>query len=495
MRRLWLCAGLLASACALANTETPVEAGKEASPSFSLGSFFNKVTSTINGVLKPKGQEKTLLSEIKPGKYEPSSLALGMEKDLAQKRGQGYAMVASEDIQAYLMGIRQKLVGASGVGEIPGTVAVRATSNLEASATPDGNIYLGLSWLLYAENEDEIAAVLAHELAHILLSHFNADILTQVQDRANWIGEMGVTFKLAAEKKQVIGQSDQKMLQQLQMLKTVSELIVLPAWGRSQEREADLLGMDLLAKAGYAPMAMMSMLEKLEEWDRQHAQSDQEFQKQLLEQLTQDAGGAALTLVNKVFGSSHPPADERVRDAAEYMQRFYDGNDQMVDTESWRRIAKKPRIGDVLVSYDKAFSAEVALAKGDPGKALQLAQQSVRGDAGRHAYPNWILAKAASATGRIPLAQQSYAKALQAGDPPKGLYEDVIDFEERSGRLDRALSIAEKAQVEYGDSPVWYPVRIRLLKKSNKRDEASMMALKCSADAPGFRRHCQMANN
>lgn len=495
MIRLGLSALSLCLLCTHASANWDEEQkADEAKPTTRMPSFFTNGFSSVTSIFKSKGSEQTLISELQPRVYEVSSLAIGVEKDLAQKRGQGYALVSSRELEVYLENIRQRLTDNTGVTGIPGKIKVRATSDLAASATADGNIFIGLSWLIYAQSEDEIAAIIAHELSHILLGHFNADILTNVQDRINSMGEMGVALKTAAEKKRIASKNDQQVLQRLQLLKDIADTVALPAWGRKQEREADLLAIDLLDKAGYSPSAMITVHEKLEEWEKAHAQSEEESRRQMLALVQQDTGSAIKGLLQKAFGANHPDPADRILDSAEYIQKYYEDNDRPVDQSGWRKAASQKTVQTVLANYDKAFSAELYLAKNDRKNAFKSAQQAVSGTTQSHAYPNWVLGRAADAIGQARIAREAYARAIQAGDPPKGLYEDAIAFEESSGRLDKAIVLAEKAQAEYGDSPTWYPTRIRLYHKAKKKNEASALVFKCTADAPGLRKHCQEAN-
>lgn len=497
MTRLGLNVLSLCLLCTHASANWDEEQKAEESQSQSttrIPSFFSNAFSSVTSIFKSKGSEQTLISELQPRSYEVSSLAIGVEKDLAQKRGQGYALVANREIEAYLENIRQRLSDNSGISGIPGKIKVRATSDLAASATADGNIFIGLSWLLYAQSEDEIAAIIAHELSHVLLNHYNADIFTNVQDRINSMGEMGIALKTAVEKNRVASKNSPQVLQGLHLLKDLTDTVALPAWGRKQEREADLLAIDLLAKAGYSPSAMISVLEKIEESEKAHAPSVEESQRQMLSLLQQDASSAIKGLLKKAFGANHPDPAVRILDTAEYIQKHYEDNNQAVNESGWRKVAGQKTVQTVLANYDKAFSSQLYLAKSDRVNAFKSAQQAVSGITQSHAYPNWVLGKAAEEIGQAKIARIAYSRAIQAGDPPKGLYDDAIAFEESSGQLGKAIALAEKAQSEYGDSPTWYPTRIRLYHKANKKNEASALVFKCTIDAPGLRKQCQEAN-
>lgn len=90
--------------------------------------------------ISPKGSKATVISELKAGAYEPSSLAVGEEKDLAQNRGENLGFVRSAQLEQYLNQVRSNIVAASGQSGVPGRVVILARSELAAYSTPDGNV-------------------------------------------------------------------------------------------------------------------------------------------------------------------------------------------------------------------------------------------------------------------------------------------------------------------------------------------------------------------
>jgi len=91
-----------------------------------------------------KGEKATLVSELKTGPYEASSLAIGGEKDLAQRRADGLGFVRSVSLEEYFGALRTQLLAASGVTGVPGRVTVLASPAFAAYSTPDGNVYLAM---------------------------------------------------------------------------------------------------------------------------------------------------------------------------------------------------------------------------------------------------------------------------------------------------------------------------------------------------------------
>ena len=220
--------------------------------------------SSVSSLLpSEKGEKATVISELKTGRYEASSLAIGEEKDLAQRRADGVGFVRAASLDQYLTALRTQLLAGSGVTDVPGRVTVLANPAFAAYSTPDGNIYLAMGWLKNLENADEMAAIVAHELSHVLLTHHTADLWGDVQHKGQALQEIAIRAKADQSKSKTVSKADAKTIKDAQFVADISDKLLLPGWSRRQEREADLLGIDLMIRANYSPTAMVSMLEKL----------------------------------------------------------------------------------------------------------------------------------------------------------------------------------------------------------------------------------------
>ena len=146
-------------------------------------------------------------------------------------------------------------------------VRIAGTSVFQAEALPDNSIKVHLGLLTTGRTESEIAFVLAHEYAHIVLGHLkrNDDIANQnrlistVSDayyysvkisQLKW-AQVGSTLVLnPGDIKTIIG-ARQKAEDASQQLHLVLDVFVAPAWKRAQEDQADATGYDLARKAGF----------------------------------------------------------------------------------------------------------------------------------------------------------------------------------------------------------------------------------------------------
>ncbi|MGH8770307.1 MAG: M48 family metallopeptidase, partial [Burkholderiales bacterium] len=297
------------------------------------------------------GDKKTIVADLKTGSYQVSSLAVGEEKDLARQRGEGLGFVRLETLEKYLIDVRRKLSAKSGVTNVPGKVIVLANPAYAAYSTPDGNVYLAMGWVPYLESEDEVAAIIAHELSHVLLTHHSADMVTQTQKRGQALHELGVGAKMAMNKTTVVTEDDQQDLSTMQLLTGLVDKVAMPVWGRRQEREADLLAVDLMVRADYSPIAMTTMLEKFRAWEKETKESDEEFEKRAGEVAQKNVGQAVALAWNRLVekvSASHPDTGQRIEDVAAYLDRHY-GDAKMPNPKAapWAAVKAKPDVKEI----------------------------------------------------------------------------------------------------------------------------------------------------
>ncbi len=119
---------------------------------------------------------------------------------------------------------------------------VKRTKQVNAHADQNDDIYVYAGLLEYVDNEDELAAVIAHEIAHVVNRHIAKSMLIQTAASALIYvatnGESGGSVTPAGD---------------LAMLKL----------SRTYEYESDATAVDLLVNAGYNPLAMISFLQSL----------------------------------------------------------------------------------------------------------------------------------------------------------------------------------------------------------------------------------------
>jgi len=138
-------------------------------------------------------------------------------------------------------------------------IRVFKDDSVNAFALPGGKIGVNTGLLNVAANQHQLAAVVGHEIAHVLANHSNARVSANYATAA---GLAAVQVALGAT-----GQSDEKG-QLLGLLGLGAQYGVLLPYNRGQESEADVLGLELMAKAGFDPH------QSVELWQNMAAASD-----------------------------------------------------------------------------------------------------------------------------------------------------------------------------------------------------------------------------
>lgn len=172
-------------------------------------------------------------------------IALG--KRLAQEIERQAKLIDDPVITEYVNRVGQNLVRNSDV-KIPVTIKVIDSDEVNAFALPGGFFYVNSGLILKADTEAELAAVMAHELAHIAARHG-----TRQATRAELINLASIPLIFMG------GWTGYGVRQGASVLIPISFL----KFSRAFEEEADLLGLQYMYKAGYDPTAFVDFFEKL----------------------------------------------------------------------------------------------------------------------------------------------------------------------------------------------------------------------------------------
>ncbi|MDM7944922.1 MAG: M48 family metalloprotease [Oceanibaculum nanhaiense] len=159
------------------------------------------------------------------------------------------------NIAAYVSELGGRLAAQSEMADLNFTFTVLDSPIVNAFALPGGYVYVTRGLMALAENEAELAGVVAHEIGHVTARH-SAERYSQSVVANLGVALLGVLTK-SNELANVAGYGAQAYLQ---------------SYSRSQEFEADTLGVRYLTRAGYAPDAMASFLAKLDRHSRLQAQ-------------------------------------------------------------------------------------------------------------------------------------------------------------------------------------------------------------------------------
>lgn len=185
----------------------------------------------------PGGQQSLILIST------DQEVAVGKQMD--QKLRETEKILPDTLWQNYLNEVGQKIVGVSDRKDLPFHFAVIESDQVNAFATPGGYVYFYTGLLRQMETESEMAAVMAHEISHVVARHGVKRLQTV----------MGISVVLDMA---LGGKSENTK----KLAKTALGL-VMTGYSRSQESEADNFGITYMTRAGWDPHGAISMFEKL----------------------------------------------------------------------------------------------------------------------------------------------------------------------------------------------------------------------------------------
>lgn len=128
-------------------------------------------------------------------------------------------------------------------------VIVFDSPQINAFALPGGHIGVYTGLMNVAKNADQLAAVMGHEVGHVLANHSNERL------SRNKFTSMGMQVANGAF--DLAGIENKKIY--MQGLGLGAQYGVAMPFGRKQESESDKIGLDLMAKAGFKPEASVSL--------------------------------------------------------------------------------------------------------------------------------------------------------------------------------------------------------------------------------------------
>lgn len=182
-------------------------------------------------------------------------------REVAAKVLSNYKLYQNAKATTYVNEICTALTSASDMPDIYNGyhVGILDTKEINAISTPGGHILVTRGLLECASSEDELAAVIAHEVGHIQLKHAVKAIKTSRGNEAtlSLFGAVGSLFT-GGSYQEGIGSAASELMTTLNTT----------GYSKTLEYEADAKAADLMADAGYNPEALRTMLEALQKREK-----------------------------------------------------------------------------------------------------------------------------------------------------------------------------------------------------------------------------------
>src|SRR5262249_35360842 len=259
-------------------------------------------------------------------------VALGQQ--LASQVDQQGKFIDDPVITEYVNRVGQNLVLHSDA-KVPFTIKVLDSDDVNAFALPGGFFYVNKGLILAAENEAEIAGVMAHEIGHVAARHgVEQESKAQLANFA-MIPLIFMTGGLAA----IAYQAAQ-----------IGVVLGFLKFSRGAENEADMLCAEYMWAAGYDPAYFISFFEKLEKKEK----------------------GKPGTL-SKLFGT-HPPTPDRIENVKHLVGRFPDRDEYIITTSEFVKVKNR------LLALTNARVVDGSSRPGEPGQKRPTLKRRKEGE-------------------------------------------------------------------------------------------------------------------
>ena len=212
--------------------------------------------------------------------------------------------------------------------KVPFTIKVIDSDEVNAFALPGGFFYVNKGLLLAADNEAELAGVMAHEIAHVAARH-----AVENNTKATLLEYLALGGSI------FLGGWPGVIYQNTAGLGLLGAFM---KFSRGAEEEADKLGVQYMYAAGYDPTAMATMFEKLESKNKKKP-----------------------GLISRAF-ASHPAPPDRRASALALAARFPEHEEYIISSSEFQRV--KARLLRLSNARASATGALPSADEGTPGR-------------------------------------------------------------------------------------------------------------------------------
>src|SRR5213594_3159116 len=236
---------------------------------------------------------------------------ISLGKSLAQEVERSSKLIDDPVVTEYVNRVGQNLVRNSDA-RVPFTIKVIDSDEVNAFALPGGFFYVNSGLVLRAQEESELAGVMAHEISHVTARHGTKN------------ATKGELMQLATIPLILLGPGGWAGYGIYQGVNLAIPVTYLK-FSRDAEREADYLGIQYMYKTGYDPNSYVTFFERIQADEKRRPGS-----------------------IPKVF-STHPPTPERIENTQKEIARILPARQEYIVTTS-EFDSVKARLRNIMFS-------------------------------------------------------------------------------------------------------------------------------------------------
>lgn len=424
----------------------------------------------------------------------------------------GITPMGNKAVDAYLHSIAGRLIAAY-PGQKPNySIKCIFSDSLDAHASYSNNVFISTGWLMSVSSEDELAALIAHELSHLILSH-----PFTLQNRRDDQDDLGNLIVITSTMTSVVESKGSSFLPAnskapsilmagialLEAKKTLWD----PEINRRQEEDADFLAIDLLDKAGYNRDGMILILQMLDRYrdsirakelkqEQEMTRRQDDIDKMIMANI--EAGNIDQALSSginngiKILGetiqreaasrikhlrSTHMDPVVREGRASEYIDNHYPTLPPRLKSSELSHALQKTGFHESREAFTDMKLAEAHALHGNILTASKVIKSPLAKEGRQSSYAWEVNATIDQRKNDTTSEVTSLKKSIDLGGSPK-TFNRLAEIYLSQGKADQALGVLDMGEKKYGDDSVFIPGRVRVLaaKGDNINYEAALDA-------------------
>ena len=331
-------------------------------------------------------------------------------------------VIYDPEVEEYINSLGFKLASNSDRNTQPFTFFVIKNPYVNAFAGPGGVIGMHSGVILNSQNESELAAVMAHEIAHVTQRH-----LVRFFEETN---RLSLPMAAAIIGALIVGTQNRDAGAAALAATTGLNIQNQINFTRANEEEADRIGMQILERAEFDPRGMPAFFERLQQASRYYQGNAPEFLR------------------------THPLTNNRIADSRARAEEF--PLKDKADSQTYLQIRAKLRV----YNFDK------------PDDAVKYFSNAMEESSGNTDHLRYGYAIALSEADQYEQARENLTILLERDGNNIGYLLAIAYIEKRQGNFDRSLKIYEEAYKFFPDYRPLVLYYSKALLDAKKPDEA-----------------------